>query len=119
MERLEIGRLIVREALLPTAIEDTDPCEGQGSHSRLVRFALVALLLVIDLCPEGMPDRFRGPLHEGLAEEGRTLEAPVDPAFLATPFRDRGNARELLQFGGHCPCHGTEWQEMQIGRAHV
>ena len=47
-----------------------------------------------------MPDRFRGPLHEGLAEEGRTLEAPVDPAFLATPFRDRGNARELLQFGG-------------------
>ena len=47
-----------------------------------------------------MPDRFSGPLHEGLAEEGRTLEAPVDPAFLATPFRDRGNARELLQFGG-------------------
>ena len=47
-----------------------------------------------------MPDRCRGPLHKGLAEEGRTLEAPVDPAFLATPFRDRGNARELLQFGG-------------------
>jgi hypothetical protein len=65
-----------------------------------VSFARIALLLVIDTCPEGMPDRFRGPLHEGLAEEGRTLEAPVDPAFLATPFRDRGNACELVQFGG-------------------
>ena len=73
MERLEIGRLIVREALLPTAIEDTDPFESQGSHSRLVRFALVALLLVIDLCPEGMPDRFRGPCHERLSEGCRTL----------------------------------------------
>ena len=63
-------------------------------------FARIALLLGIDACPEGMPDRFRGPLHEGVAEEGRTLEAPVDPAFLATPFRDRGNARKPLQFGG-------------------
>lgn len=47
-----------------------------------------------------MPDRFRGPLHDGLAEEGRTLEVPVDPAFLATPCRDRGNTRELLACGG-------------------
>jgi hypothetical protein len=67
-----------------------------------VGLARIALLLVIDPGPEGMPDRFRGPLHEGLAEEGRTLEAPVDPAFLATSFRDRGNARELLSFGGGC-----------------
>jgi hypothetical protein len=49
MERLEIGRLLVREALWPTAIEDTAPCEGQGSHSSLGRLALVALLLGIDL----------------------------------------------------------------------
>ena len=73
MERLERGRRIVREALLPTAIENTDPFEGQGAYSRLVRFALVAWLLVIDLGPEGMPDRFRGPFHERLSEERRTL----------------------------------------------
>ena len=66
MERLEIGRLIVREALLPTAIEDTEPCEGHGAHSRLVRFAIVAVLLVIGWCPKGMPERFRGPCHERL-----------------------------------------------------
>jgi hypothetical protein len=100
MERLEIGRLIVREALLPTAREDTDPFEGQGSHRRLVRFALVALLLVIDLGPEGMPDRFRGPCHERLSEERRTLQAPVHPGFLATAFRERCDPGLFLEFLG-------------------
>jgi hypothetical protein len=38
-----------------------------------VRFALVALLLVIDLGPKGMPDRCCGPCHERLSEERRTL----------------------------------------------
>ena len=42
MERLEIGRLIVREALVPTALEDTEPLKGQGAPRRLVRFPLVA-----------------------------------------------------------------------------
>jgi hypothetical protein len=100
MECLEIGRLIVREALLPTAIEDTDPFEGQGADSRLVRFALVALLLVIDVCPERMPDRFCGPFHERLSEERRTLYTPVPPGFLATAFRDGCEARIFLEFLG-------------------
>ena len=100
MERLERGRLIVREALLPTTREDTDPCEGQGSHSSLVRCALVALLLVIDLCPEGMPDRCRGPCHERLAEARRTLPTPVHPGFLATAFRDWRHAGVFLEFRG-------------------
>src|SRR5215831_6116732 len=47
-----------------------------------------------------MSNRFSGPLHEGLAEDCRTLEAPVDPGLLATPFRHRRDARELL------PCSG-------------
>ena len=100
MECLERGRLIVWEVILPTAIEEADPCEGQGSHSSLVRFALVALLLRIDLGPEGMPDRCRGPCHERLSEERRTLPTPVHPGFLATAFRDRGDARIFLAFLG-------------------
>src|SRR6266705_4731763 len=100
MERLEIGGLIVRGAILPTAIENADPFEGQGAHGRLVCLALVALLLVIDLGPEGMPDRFRSPFHECLSEERRTLQAPVDPGFLATAFRDRRDARVFLEFRG-------------------
>ena len=99
-ERLEIDGFIVRRTLLPTPIEDADPFEGQGAHGRLVRLALVALLLVIDLRPEGMPRGFRRPLHERLAQERRTLEAPVDPGFLATAFRDRRDTRIFLEFLG-------------------
>ena len=94
-ECLERGGLMVRGALLPTAIENADPFEGQA-HSSLVCLALVTLLLVIDLCPEGMPERFRGPCHERLSEERRTLPTPVPPGFLATAFRDRCDARIFL-----------------------
>ncbi len=100
MERLEIGGLIVWGAILPTAIENADPLECQGPYGGLVRFALVTLLLVIDLCPEGMPDRFRCPFHERLSEERRTLPTPVHPGFLATAFRDRCDARIFLEFLG-------------------
>ena len=62
--------------------------------------ALVALLLVIDLCPEGMPRGFRRPFHEGLAEELRALEAPVDPRLLAATFGDGCNTGVPLEFGG-------------------
>jgi len=55
-ERLEIGGLIVRSAILPTPIEDTEPCEREGPHGGLMGFPLVALLLGIDLRPERMPD---------------------------------------------------------------
>ena len=96
MECLERGRLLVGEAILPTAIEEAAPCAGQGAHSRLVRFPLVALLLGIDLCPEGMPEGFCGPCHERLSEERRTLQTPVPPGFLATACRDRGDARLFL-----------------------
>ena len=96
---MEIDRLIIRGAVLPTPIEDADPFERQGPYGRLMSFTLVTLLLVIELCPEGMPDRFRRPLHKRLAEELWTLEAPVDPRLLPTAFGDRGNTRIFLQFG--------------------
>src|SRR5882672_817989 len=99
-ECLEIGGLIVRGALLPTAIENADPLECQGPYGGLVRLALVTLLLVIDLGPEGMPDRFRCPFHERLSEERRTLPTPVHPGFLATSFRDWCDARIFLEFLG-------------------
>ena len=57
------------------------------------------LLLVIDLCPEGVADGFRRPLYEGVSEERRTLQAPVDPGLLATAFRAWRKAGIFLQFG--------------------
>src|SRR5205823_14763901 len=77
-----------------------DPLERQRAYGGLVGLALVALLLVIDLCPEGMPRGFRRPFHEGLAEELRALEAPVDPRLLAATFGDGCNTGVPLEFGG-------------------
>src|SRR5713101_1755602 len=68
-------------------------------------FPLVALLLVIDLRPERMPDRLSRPLHKRLADELWTLEAPMDPGFLAAAFRHWRDAGVLLEFsGGRIAC---------------
>ena len=100
MEGLEIGRRIVGEAILPTAREDAEPCAGQGSPSSLVGVALVALRLIRDLGPAGMPERGRCPCHERVSEARRTLPTPVPPGLLATAFRDRCDARICLEFLG-------------------
>ena len=99
-ERLKIHGFLVWHARLPTPREDANPCEGQVAHGCLVRLALITLLLVIDLRPKGMPGGFSRPLHKRLPQERRTLEAPVDPRFLATAFRDRRDARIFLEFLG-------------------
>src|SRR5262245_56719384 len=62
--------------------------------------ALVALLLVVNLRPEGMPDRLRSPFDERLPEERWTLETPVHPVFLAAPFGHRRDPGIFLEFGG-------------------
>ena len=99
-ERLKIHGFLVWRASLPTPREDANPCEGQGAYGCLVRFALVALLLLVDLRPEGMPCRFRRPLHKRLAQARRTLEAPVDPGLRATAFRHGRNTRIFVEFLG-------------------
>src|SRR5712691_1764624 len=65
-----------------------------------MRLALVALLLVVDLSPKGMPGGFSRPLDKRLSQERRTLEAPVDPGLLAAPFRHGRNPRIFLEFLG-------------------
>src|SRR5262245_33140759 len=65
-----------------------------------MRFPLVPLLLLVDLGPEGMPDRLRRPLHERLPKELWTLETPVPPGLLAAPFGHWRDPGILLQGGG-------------------
>ena len=83
VERLERHGCIVWRAILPTPREDADPCERQGAHGRLVRLALSALWLGVDLGPEGMSGGCRRPLHARWAQKLRTLETPVAPGLLA------------------------------------
>jgi len=100
LKRLEIEGLIVRCTLLPAAIEDADPFERQGPYGGLMGLALVALLLVVHLRPEGMPDRLRRPCDDRVPEALGTLEAPAHPGFLAAPFGHRREPGLLLEFGG-------------------
>src|SRR5262245_10299381 len=52
-----------------------------------------------------MPDRLSRPLYERLADELWTLEAPMDPGFLAAAFRHWRDAGVLLEFsGGRIAC---------------
>ena len=93
LQRLERDGRIVGRAVLPTPIQDAEPCERQCPDDGLMGLALVALLLVVHLRPEGMPERRRGPCDARVPEERGTLEAPVDPGCLAAPFgywRDPG-----------------------------
>jgi hypothetical protein len=92
----KIDSFIVRGALLPTALEDAKPFARSGPHRSVVCLALVALLLVVDVCPAGMPERLRRPCDERLAEDLGTLEAPVPPGCLAPPCRDWGNTGVFL-----------------------
>src|SRR5262249_24107750 len=45
-------------------------------------------------------DGCTSPLHEGLSEELRALEPPVDPTHVPAALSDRGNARILLEVSG-------------------
>jgi hypothetical protein len=98
-ERLAIDRLIIRGAVLPTPREDAEPCDCESPYGRLMRFALSAVRLVVELGPEGLPDRCCCPLHTRVAEELGTLEAPVAPGLLPTACGARGNPRLFLQCG--------------------
>ena len=52
-----------------------------------------------------MPDRLSRPLHERLADELWTLEAPMDPGFFAAAFRHWRDAGVLLECsGGRIAC---------------
>src|SRR5215831_7078937 len=100
MQRLERDGLIVRCALLPASREEAEPCERQCPDGGLMGLALGALLLIVPLGPEGMPDRLRRPCDERLPEELGTLEAPVPPGLLTAPFRHGRAPGICLECGG-------------------
>jgi hypothetical protein len=77
---------------VPAAIQDPDPLERQGPGRGLMGTTVGPVLGVVGTRPARMADGFAGPFHEGLWQELRALEAPVDPTRVPTAFGDRGNA---------------------------
>jgi hypothetical protein len=96
-ERLQREGFIVRGALLPTPREDAEPLERESPDGHLGCLPLITLLLGVGLGPEGVADRFGGPLHTRLSQALRTLEAPVPPGFFPAAFRDWCTAGVFLE----------------------
>jgi hypothetical protein len=91
--------------------------KGERPHSGLMCFPLLALLLVRDLCPAGMSDRFGGPLHARLSQELGTLETPVHPGFLPAAFSHWRDAGLFLQCsGGRIPFAWLPEGDQEAGR---
>jgi hypothetical protein len=118
-ERLEIDGCILWGALLPTPLEEADPCAGQGSHGRLGCLALIALRRIIDRCPAGMPGGCRRPRDQRVSQALWALEAPVAPGRLAAACRARREARSCWEgVGGR---HAGPWfaaGAAEAGRTH-
>src|SRR5919204_1896175 len=100
MQRLERDGLSVWRALLPAPREEAEPWKGQCPDGGLRGLALVAVRLVVPLCPAGMSDRLRRPCDTGLPEALGPLEAPVPPGLRAAPCGHRGDPGILWACGG-------------------
>ena len=100
MQGLEIDGCIVRRALLPAPRAEADPFERQRSYGSLMGLALVALLLVVHLGPEGMPDRLRRPCDKRVPEARGTREAPAHLGLRAAPCGSWRDPSIFLEFGG-------------------
>src|SRR5262245_55278060 len=79
LEGIEVGSFVVWDTVLPAAIQDADPLEGERTQCSLMRRALGTLLFVESSGPVGMRNRLGGPFDEGLAHERGALPAPVHP----------------------------------------
>src|SRR5262245_26762576 len=95
----QVTGFVVRLAVEPAAMKDADPLECESTERGLMGAAAFAVALVEGLGPEGARNGLSDPLDEGLALEGWTRKAPVDPALVATAFGDGGDADVLLQGG--------------------
>ena len=51
LERAEVARFIIGDAIVPTAPEDAQPFEGEGAQDGVMRFAGTTLLVIIGVGP--------------------------------------------------------------------
>ena len=95
-ECVEVGGFMVGGAVYPTAIEDANPFEGEGSDGGMVFLAAFDLVLVEGAGPDAVSDGVVCELMEGLSHEGGTGPSPVYPGGVAAAFGDRSDPAVFL-----------------------
>ena len=85
---LEIDVFLVEGAGLPTAEQDADPLECQGSHGGVMTLSLGLLPLVELLGPGTLRNGTRRKLMEGLPHKFRTRPAEMNPELGLPAARD-------------------------------
>ena len=89
LESHQVASLVVGLAVDPAAVEDSDPLEGKRTEGCLMLHPTSPAAPIESLSPEGARDGLAHPFDKGLAQEGGTRVAPVDPRLVAASFRDR------------------------------
>src|SRR4029077_7238638 len=88
---LHIDRLVKGFAVLPAAIDDAQPFEGQRADRRVVRPVLIVpQVIVVSAGPLRSLDRAARKLVKRLAQKLRAGKAEMHPFTVATGLRYRG-----------------------------
>src|SRR5689334_9136917 len=97
LEGFEVARLVVGPLVLPAAVQDADPLEGQSAEGGVTGHAPLPGALVEGPGPERLTDGAGRPLDEGLSQKRVAGVAPVDGALVAAAFGDGRHAGEALK----------------------
>src|SRR5215831_20679004 len=100
LEGLQVNLLVVRGAVLPAAVEDSDPLVGERANGGVMVRATLPLLLVVGPCPERLLAGGRGEFMEALAHELGASHPPMHPLRLAAFLGHWSHAGEFLDVLG-------------------
>lgn len=100
LERGEVARFLVGDAVDPAAKENSNPLECKGANGGVVGGSLCPVALIEGPSPEGLGNGAGGPFDEGLTKEFGAGPAPVDPVALATTLGNWRDPCELLKSRG-------------------
>ena len=102
-ESRRIKIILVRDAILPTTVEDARPFKSQSAHGGMVFLASLELSLVVELGPGTEAQGSPGKLVEALAKELWASPTPMHLERFAAALDDRGHAAEAGQGCGRGP----------------
>src|SRR5262245_52897395 len=99
-QTVAVDSFIVWRPIFPAAKHDAYPFKSESTESGMMGFSALPQLVIAGPGPVRLNDRTAGKLMEGLPEEFRTSQAPVNPNTLTTLLGHGGDSGKLLHLGG-------------------